>query len=260
MPWLSRWWKAPDPPLSPFETLNPLWRHVPSRLGCCVGRWKSGEDIPNIHQVGGGSTPCSYRSSISLGSKWQIVVGSVGSTMCVLTFSMHVPVVSAPPHLNRVWITHIPPESLLGISQCIPNYTRLTASTYVTVFALLTHLISIWAWVIDRMPSGLYWNNSAMSINHEQSMHTGANNVPAWGQHILSFCSFYVFCERCTLSRIESLSELLHVFKASRWSDAHTSSNLCAFAHRRRASKLTLASAAVCLFHCSAAMRWTALD
>lgn len=156
----------------------------------------------------------------------------------------------------QLWSTHIPPESPLGISQC----TRLTASTYVTMFALLLHLTSIWACVIDRMPSGLHWNNSAMSINHERSMHTEANNVPARGQHILSFCYFHVSCERCTLSHVESLSELLQVFKASRWSDAHTSSNLCAFAHRRRTSKLTLASAAVCLFHCSAATWWTALD
>lgn len=156
--------------------------------------------------------------------------------------------------------THVPPENLLGISQCIPNCTRLAVNTYVDMFALLPHLISMWACVIDRMPSGLHWSNSTMSINHERSMHTEANHVPARGQHILSFCSFHVSCERCTLSRVESLSELLQVFKASRWSDAHTSSNLCAFAHRRRASKLTLASAAVCLFHCSAAMRWTALD
>lgn len=174
---------------------------------------------------------------------------------------------TCPPELGvnyiaclQLWSTHIAPENLLGISQCIPNCTRLTASTYVGMFALLPHLISIWACVIDRMPSGLHWNNSAMSINHERSMHTEANNVPARGQHILSFCSFHVSCERCTLSRVESLSELLQVFKASRWSDAHTNSNLCAVAHRRRASKLTLASEAVCLFHCSAAMRWTALD
>lgn len=130
-------------------------------------------------------------------------------------------------------------------------------STCVTVFAFLLHRISICGCVIDPMSSGLHWNNSGMSINHEWYMRTEASNAPTWGQHI---CPFHVSCEHCSLSRAESLSELLQVFKASRWSHAHTNTNLCAFAHERRASKPTLASAAVCLFHCSAAMRRTALD
>lgn len=92
----------------------------------------------------------------------------------------------------QLWSTHIPPESLLGISQCIPNCTRLTASTYVAMFVLLPHLISIWACVIDPMPSGLHRKNSAIGINHERSMHTEANNVPTHSLILLLSCLLWM--------------------------------------------------------------------
>lgn len=81
--------------------------------------------------------------------------------------------------------TRILPESPLGISECILN-----RATYVTVFGLMPHLISICGHVSDRMPSGRHWNNSGTRINHEWSMHTEANNVLSRGQHILSFAPF----------------------------------------------------------------------
>lgn len=102
MPQLSRWWNSTDPPLSPFETLNPLWGHVSSRLGYCVRWCKSGEDILNIHQEGGENTPCLYQHFESLGSKWQGLL-ALWNQQCVPTFSMHVPVINAPPICSVHW-------------------------------------------------------------------------------------------------------------------------------------------------------------
>lgn len=120
-------------------------------------------------------------------------LGSVGSAvypyhlhkMCQssthLLFALHIkPGVNCIACLQQ-WRTCITPDYLPGIkiSQCIPNCkTRVTASTCVTVFAFLLHLISICGCVIDRMPSGE--NNSGISINNEWYMRTEASNVPMY--------------------------------------------------------------------------------
>lgn len=75
-------------------------------------------------------------------------------------------------------------------------------------------------------------------------------------------CLFHVSSECCSLNHVENLSSLLQVFKDSRWSHTHASTNPCAVAHKRHTSKLILTSVAVCLFHIATLQdgRWTALD
>lgn len=139
--------------------------------------------IPNI------STPCYYQYFKSLGRIsrlcWISSVSLPSPCMCQssthLLFALHIkPGVNCIACLQQ-WRTCITPDYLPGIkiSQCIPNCkTRVTASTCVTVFAFLLHLISICGCVIDRMPSGE--NNSAISINNEWYMRTEASNVPMY--------------------------------------------------------------------------------
>lgn len=75
-------------------------------------------------------------------------------------------------------------------------------------------------------------------------------------------CLFHVSSEWCSLNHVENLSSLLQVFKDSRWSHTHASTNPCAVAHKRHTSKLILTSVAVCSFHIPMLQdgRWTALD